>query len=395
MAKKPFKLLRLEDKGAAFSDAADIDKLPANDRPELGPVMMLSLDRARNRLFVNGQVWDPATDKLSPGVRGSGGGKGGMGGVGLDGNLYLMGYERWMSRYGPDLKPLPFPDDVAGKLAKGLLEGPADCWLRLRARGVTADPAGNIYALWQRSDKTAPGNKDPNWLALHTPDGKVKNEKLIDSDTRGLASPRLDSQGNIYLTLGARPKGVDVPESFKGQDLGVPWKSRGINTNDINWYHLMYGAIVKFPPEGGVIRKGSGGTPMGYSYGLETEVKGAKWIFYGASSVPSWRQMYPDTCLCEAGQFDVDEYGRSFFADALRFRVGMLDAGGNLIGWFGEYGNVDSARPKSKVPAPAIPVLWPENVAAGNGMVYVGDRLNRRVVAVKLGHAAEETCEVK
>jgi len=157
----------------------------------------------------------------------------------------------------------------------------------------------------------------------------------------------------------------------------------------------MYGAIVKFPPEGGAVRKGSGGTPMGYSYGLETEVKGAKWIFYGASSVPSWRQMYPDTCLCEAGQFDVDEYGRSFFADALRFRVGMLDAGGNLIGWFGEYGNVDSAGPKSKVPAPAIPVLWPENVAAGNGMVYVGDRLNRRVAAVKLGHAAEETCEVK
>ncbi|HOX08315.1 MAG TPA: SMP-30/gluconolactonase/LRE family protein [Planctomycetota bacterium] len=395
MAKKPFKVLRLEDKGAGFSDAVDIDRLPANDRPEVGPVMMLSLDRLRNRLFVNGQVWDPASDKFSPGVKGSGGGKGGMGSVGLDGNVYLMGYERWLTRYGPDLKLLPFPDDVAGKLPKGQLEGPPGGTLRLRSRGVTADPAGNIFALWQRSDPTSPGNKDPNWLTLHGPDGKIKNEKLIDSDTRGLASPRLDAQGNIYLTLGARPKGVDVPESFKGQDLGIPWKSRGINTNDINWYHLMYGSIVKFPPEGGVVRKGSGGTPVGYSYGLETEVKGAKWIFYGASSVPSWRQMYPDTCLCEAGQFDVDEYGRSFFSDALRFRVGMLDTGGNLIGWFGEYGNVDSAGPKSKVPAPAIPVLWPENIAAGNGMVYVGDRINRRVVAVKLGHAAEESCEVK
>ena len=124
---------------------------------------------------------------------------------------------------------------------------------------------------------------------------------------------------------------------------------------------------AKFGPGGGVIRKVSGGTPVGFSNGLETEVKGAQWIFYGASPVPSWRQQYPDTCLCEAAQFDVDEYGRSFFPDAARFRVGMLDTGGNPIAWFGAYGNVDSAGPESRLPTPALPLLWPENIAVGNG----------------------------
>lgn len=394
MARKPFKLLRVADQGATFAEPVDIARLPANTKPALGPVMMLSLDRVNNRLFANGQVWDPATAALTPGVRGSGGGKGGMGAVGLDGNLYLMGYERWLNRYDAQLRPLPFPDDVAGKLRKGLLEGPADSNLRLRARGVTADPDGNIFALWQRRDESAPAHKDPNWLALHTPDGKIKNEKLIDADIRAINSPRLDGQGNIYVALGVRPKGMDVPDSFKGQDLGIFWKSR-INTHELNWYYLLYGSIAKFGPAGGAIRKGSGGTPVSYANGLESEVRGAQWIFYGASPVPSWRQPYPDTCLCEAAQFDVDEYGRSFFPDAARFRVGMLDTGGNLIGWFGAYGNVDSAGPGSRVPTPSLPLLWPENIAAGNGSVYVGDRLNRRVVAVKLSHAAEEICEIR
>jgi hypothetical protein len=40
-------------------------------------------------------------------------------------------------------------------------------------------------------------------------------------------------------------------------------------------------------------------------------------------------------------------------------------------------------------------MYWPYTVAvADDGMVYVGDRLNRRVLAVRLNHAAEETCLV-
>ena len=38
---------------------------------------------------------------------------------------------------------------------------------------------------------------------------------------------------------------------------------------------------------------------------------------------------------------------------------------------------------------------WPWLVCVEAGHAYVGDRLNRRVVAVKLDYAAEEVCPVK
>ena len=106
----------------------------------------------------------------------------------------------------------------------------------------------------------------------------------------------------------------------------------------------------------------------------------------------SWRTPgTPDICNCESPRFDVDDYGRSFFPDAAACRVGMLDTNGNFLGWFGDYGNVDSAGKKSSVPAPAIPLFWPYSVAVGDDTVYVGDRLNRRVVRVRLAYAAEAT----
>jgi hypothetical protein len=90
----------------------------------------------------------------------------------------------------------------------------------------------------------------------------------------------------------------------------------------------------------------------------------------------------------------VDGYGRSFFTDAARFRVGMLDTNGNLLGWFGSYGNADSAGADSKVATPAIPLYWPYHVSVDDGNVFVGDRLNRRVVRVRLAPTAVETVEV-
>ena len=39
-----------------------------------------------------------------------------------------------------------------------------------------------------------------------------------------------------------------------------------------------------------------------------------------------------------------------------------------------------------------IPFAWPINVAVSDTHVYVADTINRRVVKVKLGWAAEEIC---
>jgi len=99
-------------------------------------------------------------------------------------------------------------------------------------------------------------------------------------------------------------------------------------------------------------------------------------------------------CLCEAASFDVDGFGRSFFSDAGRCRVGVLDTTGNEICWFGGYGNPDSAGPGSAIPKPEIPFAWPQAVAVGDRAAYVNDRINQRIVEVKLDYAAVETTAI-
>jgi hypothetical protein len=165
--------------------------------------------------------------------------------------------------------------------------------------------------------------------------------------------------------------------------------------NGVNGYPLIYGSIVKFGPEGGVIRKGAGGIRCNYSYGSVTEVNGAKWIFPGVSVMVSWGAGGTvSACRCESVGLDVDGFGRSFFCDAGRFRVGVLDTAGNELGWIGGYGNQDSAGPGSAIPKPEIAFAWPQAVAVDDQAVYVGDRLNRRIVRVKLEYAVELSCRV-
>jgi len=74
--------------------------------------------------------------------------------------------------------------------------------------------------------------------------------------------------------------------------------------------------------------------------------------------------------------------------------VGVLDTAGNLVSWFGSYGNQDSAGRGSAVPTPEIPFCWPYTVAVSDDAVYVGDRLNRRVVKVRLDYRTEQTSAV-
>jgi hypothetical protein len=93
-------------------------------------------------------------------------------------------------------------------------------------------------------------------------------------------------------------------------------------------------------------------------------------------------------------RFDMDEYGRLFVPDVFRFSVGVVDAAGNEITRFGAYGNVDSAGSSSAVPTPDIPFGSPNAVAVSGDNVYVADRKNRRVVVMRLRHAAEQTCPI-
>jgi hypothetical protein len=106
--------------------------------------------------------------------------------------------------------------------------------------------------------------------------------------------------------------------------------------------------------------------------------------------------------MCEGGGFDVDPFGRVFYPNLGQFRVEVLDTDGNPITKFGKYGNQDDGtpppgNPKSTIqnPKSGIPLAWPIHVVTSETHAYVADTLSRRVVKVKLGCAAEETCAVK
>jgi hypothetical protein len=384
-----FTLLRIEDKGDSFGKPVDIAKLPANDAPSVGPVMDVNLDRERNLLYVDSWRYEVETKKLAKVDLKTGASIRAAGSMGLEGNLYALVYPNFARRYGPDLKSIPF----AGSTDKqGGLVNPLQGTSRLRGRGVAADGQGNIYVLWQKGqEEAAPGPNyalDANFLYVYGPDGKLKKEKLIDAEIRSLNSVRVDYAGNIYLAVGLRPGKELLPSGFKDKSLAQSKDPDAVG--GVNCYPLLYGSIVKFGPEGGTIKTGASGLACNYAFGTPIDVKGAQWIFSGASPVPSWRTKgTPDICLCESPRFDVDGFGRSFFPDAGRFRVGVIDTAGNEVAWLGAYGNQDSAGAGSSLSTPAIPLLWPYAVAVGDDAIYVGDRLNRRVLRVNLKYAAE------
>jgi hypothetical protein len=162
---------------------------------------------------------------------------------------------------------------------------------------------------------------------------------------------------------------------------------------------MIYGSIVKFGPQGGSIFEKAGGRPANFAYGYPIEVAGARWIYSGASVASSWSTpkigrvvkdgetratlSVPGTtivCLCEHADIDVDGFGRVFYPDAGRAQFGVLDTAGNQIVACGSYGNPDST---------GLSFWWPQAVAVDRDMVFVGDRLNRRVVAARMAYRHE------
>ena len=388
-------LFRVEDRGRAFGDPiCVIPDAPKEEPGSIGAVLDLTMDRSRGLLYVNNYwrcdtvsgKWEKITTPgkqqwpdgfpLSP-----------VGRAGLDGNYYVYpGGDAYLYRLGGDLKPMPFPS-VTDK--EGRLHGPAKDF----GYGHTADASGNVYVLWKKCPADPGDLERAHALYSYWPDGQLRKAKLVDSDLPYLRSVRVDYAGNIYLAAGLRPGKNTLPPGLQGK---LPEGRKDVDAvNGVNGYPLIYGSIVKFGPEGGVIRKGAGGIRCNYSYGSVTEVNGAKWIFPGVSVMVSWGAGGTvSACRCESVGLDVDGFGRSFFCDAGRFRVGVLDTAGNELGWIGGYGNQDSAGPGSAIPKPEIAFAWPQAVAVDDQAVYVGDRLNRRIVRVKLEYAVELSCRV-
>jgi DNA-binding beta-propeller fold protein YncE len=399
-------LLRIEDKGDAFGPQVDVARMPAESPVfSANDVMTLSFSRKAGVLNVGSKFYDAnkgeflTVDRSSRALVS-------CGSFGLDGNFYTQ-LAHTCVRLGPDLKLRPFPKGGAnaGEIARlnknpliektyghldkhGGLQGIGGSG-RLRGRGVTADPEGNVYVLLEKAWKSA----NATALSVYNPDGSMRKRLLIDTEFRCMESVRVDLQGNIYVAFSIRPGEQLLPPGLVGK---VPADMNSADARmGFNYYPDLYGSIIKFGPEGGLVKKGSGGVKCNFGHGGVTEVKGAKWIHLGVTGTLGFNSGKHPThhCSCQSSRIDVDGFGRVFFPDAGRFRIWVLDTDGNEICWFGSYGNVDSAGPESSIPKPDIPLAWPQAVAAdAEGNVYVGDRINRRVVKVKLNYAAEETC---
>jgi hypothetical protein len=413
-------LTRIEDKGDAFGEPRNLSVNQYSENPsEPGSVaagIQLSLDRRNGWLYVAnfwryqvasgkwerlpqlplyGRAWPNSTAYATTGS------------AGLDGNYYMNygAHGARIERFGPDMKVIPFAKpDGAERIRDKAKEVPGRIvgFASNTGQGMTADAFGNVYVLWKKCPVDPGDFHRATALYVYDSEGRriEAKDKLIDSPIPGLFSVRVDYAGNVYVAAGLRKGTGWVPEGLARQ---IPATMKDSESDcGINGYPLIYGSIVKFGPEGGQIRDKIGGVPCNYGHGRSIEVMGAKWIVSEASTVSSWATPKNakdepkdfNICLCEAASFDVDGFGRSFFSDAGRCRVGVLDTAGNEICWFGGYGNPDSAGPGSAIPKPEIPFAWPQAVAVDDTTAYVNDRVNQRIVAVKLGHQTEATCPV-
>jgi hypothetical protein len=270
---------------------------------------------------------------------------------------------------------------------------------------------------------------------VYAPDGKLKGTSIwCVSD--GALGPRLDPKGNIYLADCVKPPGKRWPDELNGR---LPKGSAE------HWYEWTYGSLVKFGPEGGAVMFPPNKNMPSYVYPFEGEPKlapglkeekvagtfrdglrlptrliGAKWWHYGFSTLQDMIAtsgeygMGGDHCHCTGTDFDVDDFGRSFYPDQMRFRVGVLDTNGNLMLHIGTYGNQDSCGPdsyvldpkgkflrprkaddpkdlKSPFAEPEIAFGWIVGMAVTDKHLYVADSTNRRILRVKLDYAATET----
>jgi hypothetical protein len=239
------------------------------------------------------------------------------------------------------------------------------------------------------------------YMQHYGPNGKKVEDGPVWWTSEVAVGPKFDAAGNIYLAEQIKPKGQSCPPEL-GDVRGAASRYGGVAS--------LYGSIVKFPPSGGVFSFGGkivppAGAPQArpapgaatteciYSWksgrDLPCKVIGAEWVRMGVSHIEH------SGCTCENTRFDVDEFGRVFYPDLCRFRVGVLDTAGNEITHFGGYGNADSAGPKSAVPEPEIALSWLVGVAVTDRCAYMGDTLARRLLRAKLVYAAEETCGVK
>ncbi len=386
-------------------------ELPRVDRPwGRGPRDML-VDRRRGDVYVkvSGEKWyhfDERTAEMRRLVqfpKSDGGPYSGAHGANLgiapDGHYitHCWGKRRGLMRWTRDLRPKPWDGSDTHRTEWGGM-----MTFQLNYMAVRGE---EIYLIKR--------TEGPHHLDVYGMDLKFKR-RVVWNVRRG-SCPRVDAEGNIYLTVPLRPTDRDLPAFFDGKLGPIPDYYRGIGEGHY-WYVYMYGSLVKFPPAGGAFtwteskrfKNDFAGLPdaigempprrfqhfQGGRYPHKPcEVRGAEWVRFGYSP---YSETYPagtPVCMCEGTGYDVDAWGRVFYPDVCRFRVAVVDAANNRLAAFGRYGNQDSG-PGGRITRPPIPLAWPTYVAVSDTHAYVNDTIGMRVVRVALDHAASKTCAI-
>jgi sugar lactone lactonase YvrE len=324
--------------------------------------------------------------------------------LGPNGQIYGMDHWKWaIRRWDRNGEYLPYPttkDDpeLQGRLPS--VPSGTTAW----ERDFDVDRAGNVYV--KHRGKTYHGRMT---VDKYDPDGNFVGRVLwVVSD--GCYGPRVDPAGNLYIAEAVRPPGKEVPDFFRDR---LPEARIDKHGNPLQQYRWMYGSIIKFSPKGGAVWfpvineerdlyafEGEARLPEGLKKAkVDTgqgdlvatapgELEGALWQKYGCSYVLDMNPSHNRRCHCTATEFEVDDFGRTFYTDQGRFRVVVLDTGGNEILSFGRYGNQDSCGPE-------IAINWFTGLGVTDRFVYVADGGNLRVVKARLVYAADETCPVE
>lgn len=390
-------LLRIEDRGDALVQTEDLmarnkDRFGVKPRIAVHPDtdLIVCNDGWATLNAYNGLTGEPVKLPFEYGADMA---------VGRDGNWYVQLGNSWngpICRFDRDMKPLPVggadpkTPNAVGQITGGRMGAGFSTF------GLTADRAGRVLTLqmydWNKYGVGVFG-ADGTPVACDRLKDDAKVAKLwggalvapIAAKSGGIQT---DWQGNVYLGLGVRTAAWQTPSGFEKDDA----------------YRGCVGSVVKFGPDGGAITRldpkdphppaGKPGSPLtavGYGGG-PAFVENALALYPGLGCLAG---NLGDSCVCRQPMFQVDGWGRILYPNAITCSVRIVDNAGNLIQEFGAYGNIDSAGPKSMIATPAVPLGWPQAVAASHRNIYVADVLNRRIVRMTKVYAAEETVVVR
>lgn len=295
-------LLRIEDKGAAFSGPVNVCPVP-RDRLADGP-LKLALDRKSDILYVpdeykrllrlkgDGMLFDynaylvPVPEESNrvlrlkgdstvlPPLRFTGTDSAGKpftwmiaeAAVDGRGDIYILGFKEWqyadtrVLRFTPDGKPLPFSatESRQGIVRRNAMKGATG------ARGFTVAPDGKVYVIYY--DLEMPPDKRPAeaWdrgfteieaVAQFDSGGRMVNPRIVSHLRAGGQGVRVDRAGNILVADNFMPLGISYPSELAAA-LPDPLKRDApamLADGSVDPILRYMGSIIQFGPAGGSI----------------------------------------------------------------------------------------------------------------------------------------------